>query len=94
MKILIGVKNKHIGEEFRDKDFADEIHILAKGEADVNSLSKKLKAIRKVLEKHPFKPYQIPSEHHIKLQEKFGDDVFNMVAYDYKFFLVTEADLI
>jgi len=89
MKILIGVKNKHIGEG----DFADEIHILAKGEVDVNSLSKKLKAVRKVLEKHPFKPYQI-SEHHIKLQDKFGDDVFNMVAYNYKFFLVTEADLI
>jgi hypothetical protein len=95
MKIVIGVTRKHVGEGFReDRDFADEIHILAKGEREVNNLTKSLKEIRKVLNKFPFKAYQIPHEEHVKLKNKFGESVFNMAAYQYKLIMVTEAELI
>lgn len=102
MKILIGVTRRHIGEGFRDKDYVDQVDILAKGEKDVFELSKKLKSFKKALLKVPNEEGELfcevmswyrQNEKQVALHKKFGKEICN-IAYNYRILMVTEAELI
>jgi hypothetical protein len=100
MKILLGSKKQYVGSGYSSS--VDVLEVVAKGELDVDKISKSVKSFRKKLselsseEGHEYCETmqwfrQTPEK--VALHKKFGQKICHIV-YDHTFLMITDAELI